>query len=121
MRSAVDGSTKCGILGPPAKLRMVRYGSMVYWGDRLLHIGGKQFEILYRLAEKPREIVLRKDLYALINSERHKNLLLRHYINNIRKAFPPPYSDPYHPNGIIQTRKTKGYFLNLPPDQVEIV
>lgn len=103
------------------KLRLVRDGSMAYWRDRLLSVRGKQFDILHKLAQRPGEIVLRGDLYGIIDSECYKNHLLRQYIASIRKAFPLPYSDPHHPNGIIKTRKMAGYYLNLSPDQVEIV
>ena len=103
------------------KLRLVRDGSMAYWRDQLLSVRGKQFDILYKLARRPGEIVLHTDLYGIIDSEYHKDHLLRQYIASIRKAFPLPYSDPHHQNGIIKTRKMEGYYLNLPPDQVEIV
>ena len=102
-------------------LRLARDGSMAYWGDQFLPVKGKQFDILYKLARRPREIVLHGDLYGMIDSEYHKDHLLRQYINDIRKAFPLPYSDPCHPNGIIKTRKMEGYYLNLPQDHVEIV
>ena len=103
------------------ELRLVRDGSMAHWGDQFLPVRGKQFDILYKLARRPREIVLHTDLYGIIDSEYHKDHLLRQYIASIRKVFPLPYSDPHHPNGIIKTRKMEGYYLNLSPDQVEVV
>ena len=103
------------------KLRLARDGSMAHWGDQFLPVKGKQFDILHKLARRPGEIVLHTDLYSIIDSEYHKDHLLRQYIASIRKVFPLPYSDPHHPNGIIKTRKMEGYYLNLSPDQVEVV
>ena len=104
------------------ELRLVRDGSMAHWGDQFLPVRrGKQFDILCKLAQRPREIVLHADLSKVIDSEYHKDHLLRQYIASIRKAFPLPYSDPHHQNGIIKTRKMEGYYLNLSSDQVEIV
>ena len=103
------------------ELRLVRDGRMAHWGDQFLPVRGKQFDILYKLARRPGEIVLHADLYGMIDSEYHKDHLLRQYIASIRKVFPLPYSDPHHPNGIIKTRKMEGYYLNLSPDQVEVV
>ena len=103
------------------ELRLARDGSMAHWGDQFLPVRGKQFDILYKLARRPGEIVLHGDLYGIIDSEYHKDHLLRQYIASIRKAFPLPYSDPHHQNGIIKTRKMEGYYLNLSSDQVEIV
>jgi DNA-binding response OmpR family regulator len=103
------------------KLRLARDGSMAHWGDQFLPVKGKQFDILHKLARRPGEIVLHTDLYCIIDSEYHKDHLLRQYIASIRKAFPLPYSDPHHQNGIIKTRKMEGYYLNLSSDQVEIV
>ena len=94
---------------------------MAYWGDQLIPIKGKHFNILCKLAEHPREMVRRKALYKLIESPYHQEPLLRQYINSIRKAFPPPYCDPHHPEGVVKTRKNKGYYLDLPPDRVEII
>ncbi|HHT9153126.1 MAG TPA: hypothetical protein ACFYEM_06280 [Candidatus Hypogeohydataceae bacterium YC40] len=114
----------CKINGPSTKsslkLRLFS-GSIVLWGNQFLPIKGKQFDILLKLSQRPGDIVIHQELYSLIQSRFHKDLLLRQYINNIRKAFPPPYCDPHHPEGIIKTRKMEGYYLNLPPDCTEIV
>ncbi len=104
----------------PVRLRLVVRGSMAYWEDQLLPIKGKHFDILRKLAQRPGEIVIHQELYSFIDSKYHKDLLLRHYINNIRKVFPAPYSDPNRPEGIIKTRKMEGYYLNLSPEQVEV-
>ncbi len=104
----------------PAKLRLVIDGSTAYWGSQFLPIKGKHFDILRKLIQRPGKIVGRQDLYSLIDSEYHKDALLRQYIKDIRNAFPAPYSDPHHPEGIIKTKKTEGYYLNLSPDQVEV-
>ncbi|HHT9120149.1 MAG TPA: hypothetical protein ACFYD3_06370 [Candidatus Hypogeohydataceae bacterium YC41] len=103
------------------KLRLVRKGSMAYWGDRLLPVRGKHFDMLCKLASHPGEILIHQELHCIIESEYHKDLLLRQYINYLRKTFPPPYCDPHHPEGIIKTRKMEGYYLDLPPDRVEII
>ncbi len=108
-----NGKTKSG-----AKLKLVLNGSMACWEDRLLPLKGKHFDILRKLAQRPGEVIIHQELYSLINSQYHKDLLLRHYINNIRKAFPAPYNDPNSPEGIIKTRKMEGYYLNLPPEKV---
>ncbi len=110
-----------GIIKSSVKLRLVRNGSMVYWEDRYLPIRGKHFDILHKLAQRPGEIIIHQELYSLIHSQYHQDLLLRHYINSIRKAFPPPYNHPNHPEGIIKTRKMEGYYLNLSTKQVKIV
>lgn len=112
--------TKSEIL-KPLRLKLVRNGSMAYWGDQLIGIKGKHFSILCKLAQKPGETVVHQDLYSLIESDYHQDILLRQYITDIRKAFPPPYCDSGHPEGIIKTRRMEGYHLNLPPDWVEIV
>jgi DNA-binding response OmpR family regulator len=93
---------------------------MVYFGDHLLPIKGKEFDILCTLAEHPMQIVLHNELYTLIESKHYKDLLLRQYICNIRKAFPPPYCDPHHPQCIIVSRRMEGYYLNLPQDHIKI-
>ncbi|HHT9120161.1 MAG TPA: winged helix-turn-helix domain-containing protein [Candidatus Hypogeohydataceae bacterium YC41] len=103
------------------RLKLLRTGSMARWGDQLLPITGKHFDILLKLAQRPGKIVIDQDLYALIDSEFHKDPLLRQYIKNIRKTFPSPYNDHSHPEGIIKTRKMEGYYLNLSPDRVEMV
>lgn len=106
---------------PSAKLRLIVNGSTAHWGTQFLPIRGKHFDILRKLAQRPGEVVIHHDLYSLINSEYNKDLLLRHYINSIRKAFPAPYNDPNHPEGVIKTRRMEGYYLNLPASLVEIV
>ncbi|HHT9120148.1 MAG TPA: hypothetical protein ACFYD3_06365 [Candidatus Hypogeohydataceae bacterium YC41] len=103
------------------KLKLTTKGSMAYWGDQLLPITGKHFDILLKLSQRPGKIVIHQDLYALIDSKFHKNPLLKPYIKNIRKTFPSPYNDHGHPEAIIKTRKMEGYYLNLPPDRVEII
>lgn len=112
-----EGPEPPGIL---EELRLARDRSVAYWGDLLLPVKGKHFDILYKLAERPEQVISHQELFSLIKSKRHRETLLRQYINNIRKSFPAPYNDPRHPKGIIKTRKMKGYYLNLSPDKVDI-
>jgi DNA-binding response OmpR family regulator len=92
-----------------------------YFGRQYVSVKGKLFKILCKLAERPGNIVTHQELYSLIESEFHKDPLLRQYISSIRSAFPPPYSNPRHQESIIKTRKMEGYYLDLPPYRVEII
>ncbi|MHC4278094.1 MAG: helix-turn-helix domain-containing protein, partial [Planctomycetota bacterium] len=105
-------------------LKLVIDGSMAYWDNTLLPtIKGKRFDILLKLAGKPKDIVVHQDLSELIESDSEKNreAILRQYISGLRKAFPTPYNDRSHPQCIIKTKRMEGYYLNLSPDLVEIV
>ena len=94
---------------------------MVFWEDnKLIHIKGKDFDILHKLARNPMTIVTHHDLYRFIDSDEHVDELLRQRINYIRNAFPSPFSDYKHPQAIIKTKRMEGYYLNLTEKQVEI-
>ncbi len=117
-------ATETGKKKETIALKLVKDGSMAYWDNTLLPtIKGKHFDILLKLAGKPKDIVVHQDLSELIESDikENRDALLRQYISGLRKAFPEPYSNPNHPQCIIKTKRMEGYYLNLSPNLVKIV